>query len=77
MSIGSINPVTDQVPKFSQIYVHDPKEKGETAQIRYTHMNLPRNILDSHKNHFRQLLSFLEENLKACNPYIQKFIAAE
>ena len=70
MYMGSINSVIDQIPKFSQIYVHEHKEEDKTTQIRYNHMNLPRNIPDSHKDHLRQLISFLEESLKVYNPYI-------
>ena len=77
MCIGTLFPHMNEIPKFAQIYVHDPKDGEDISHIRMNHMMLPRNLNDSHKSIILDLLSSLEYNLKVCNPYVRQFLAAK
>ena len=44
MCIGTLFPAMNEIPKFAQIYVHDPKNSENMSHIRLNHMMLPRNL---------------------------------
>ena len=75
MCIGTLFPHINDIPKFSQIYLHDPKDSEDISHIRLNHMMFPRNLNESHKSTILDLLSSLEYSLKVFDPYVKRFLA--
>ena len=44
MCIETLFPHMNEFPKFTQIYVHNPKDGEDISHIRMNHMMLPRNL---------------------------------
>jgi len=73
--IGPLHATPEQIPRFGQIWVHDPDHDVE-ANIRIGNMRLPANMSRNARNILATVLHRLQDDLRPINPYIRDFITA-
>jgi hypothetical protein len=73
--IGPLHASSGQIPRFGQIWVHDPDHDVE-ANIRLGNMRLPASMSRNTRNILANVLRRLQDLLRARNPYIRDFITA-
>ena len=67
---GPLIPDDGEVPRFAQLYVHDPSM--ETSQ-RFHNMVLPSNLSALKKETLKVLLNSVQEVIKDVNPFVKDF----
>ena len=65
--------IADQhkIPRFSQLYVHDPATENTT---RVANMNLPRSLSAKQKDTITKVMGKLQQLMKEVNPYVKDFM---
>ena len=73
--VGPLHATPGQIPRFGQIWVHDPDADVE-ANIRLGNMRLPASMSRNTRNILASVLRRLQDLLRPLNPYIRDFITA-
>ena len=73
--VGPLNVADQQVPKYAQIYVHDPVETNR-AQTRYAGMDMPKSTSRCVAERLKGMLRELDAALRETNTYVQDFLTA-
>lgn len=74
--IGSLTAADNSLPKFAQLYVHDPASIDAAASTRIEHLSLPYSTSASEKQKLERIVAKLLSALRDANPYIQDIMAA-
>lgn len=75
--IGPLNAADDDVPRYAQLYVHDPAATSDTvAKQRYASLLLPKSTSRPEAARTKAVLDKLQTALRDCNGYVKDFLTA-
>ncbi|MGA1502986.1 MAG: hypothetical protein ACO38Z_10310, partial [Candidatus Nanopelagicales bacterium] len=66
----------DTTPRFAQLYVYDPQNEDDEAQLRLRNARLDRDTTERERSALKSVITELQRELRTSNPYVRDFITA-